>query len=405
MTHGSLADQIGVDYLCGAQPHLRVVIVVEHLTKRFGARLAVDDLSFRVDVGEVVGFLGPNGAGKSTTLRMLTGYLAPSEGSIRVANVDALATPVAARRHVGYMPEACPLYPEMRVGEYLRYRAELKGVSRRALKGRVGAALEQAMVRDAEDRIIGQLSKGYRQRVGLADALVADPPLLVLDEPTAGLDPNQIRQVRELIAELSRQKTVLLSTHILPEVEAVCDRVLIIHRGKLIREGTPAVLRTAIAGHQVLRMVGRGTPAAFRQACESVDGVRVLSIEPHEHGGRAIPRPPAEGPLGESAADDVAAGAAADQTGPGREAPARLRIRVETPPVADAAERVFSAVAAAGLTLAELVRESASLEDVFAELTTDEDRPSAEPGPRDPTGPPDPKSAAGEPQDDPPEPA
>ncbi|MCA9606396.1 MAG: ATP-binding cassette domain-containing protein, partial [Myxococcales bacterium] len=196
------------------------MIRVENLTKSYGRHEAVRGLSFEVPKGQVCGFLGPNGAGKSTTLRMITGFLAPTTGSIAIGGIDALAQPIEARKQLGYMPEACPLYPEMRVAEYLKYRAELKGVPRSKIADRVKKSLEQAAVADVEHRIIGQLSKGYRQRVGLADALVADPPLLILDEPTAGLDPNQIRQVRTLIGELAKNKTVLLSTHILPEVEA-----------------------------------------------------------------------------------------------------------------------------------------------------------------------------------------
>jgi ABC-2 type transport system ATP-binding protein len=210
------------------------VIRVEHLTKRYGERVAVDDVGFDVAPGEVIGFLGPNGAGKSTTLRMITGYLSPNDGRIRIGDVDAVADPVKARRLIGYMPESVPLYRELRVDEYLRYRARLKGVARRQVDARVKESLELANVADVRHRIIGQLSKGYRSRVGLADALVADPPVLILDEPTAGLDPNQIRQVRDLVRSLSGRKTVLLSTHILPEVESTCGRVLIIHRGRIV---------------------------------------------------------------------------------------------------------------------------------------------------------------------------
>jgi ABC-2 type transport system ATP-binding protein len=219
------------------------VIEVRNLTKRYGERVAVRDLSFEVARGEVVGFLGPNGAGKSTTLRMLTGFLEPTEGEIRVNGFDARRQALELKRSIGYMPEAVPLYLDMRVVEYLRFRAELKGVARRQIEQNVDRALELASVADVKTRIIGQLSKGYRQRVGLADALVADPPLLILDEPTAGLDPNQIRQVRDLVRALSREKTVLLSTHILPEVEAICARVVIIDRGRLVSIGRPEELR------------------------------------------------------------------------------------------------------------------------------------------------------------------
>lgn len=320
------------------------MIEVQSLTKRYGTHTAVQDLSFVVPRGQICGFLGPNGAGKSTTLRMLTGFLAPSAGRIRIGDIDALARPIEARRQIGYMPEACPLYPEMRVAEYLRYRAELKGVPRRQVKARVEASLEQATVADVAYRIIGQLSKGYRQRVGLADALVADPPLLVLDEPTAGLDPNQIRQVRDLVRTLSEDKTVLLSTHILPEVEAICDRVLILSRGRLVSEGTPGSLGSRAAGREVLRIEGRGTKQAFEEALASVAGLVVEGLEAEGEGARAIVR-------------------------------ARLSLGANDD---DLAESVFRAVAAAGLALRELRRQETSLEDVFAELTTKEPAASGE---------------------------
>ena len=309
------------------------MITVQNLTKRYGSHPAVRGLSFEVPSGQVCGFLGPNGAGKSTTLRMLTGFLAPTEGAIRIAGVDALARPIEARAKIGYMPEACPLYPEMRVTEYLRYRAELKGVPRREIKARVEKALEQATVADVATRIIGQLSKGYRQRVGLADALVGDPPLLVLDEPTAGLDPNQIRQVRELIKELSKDKTVLISTHILPEVEAICDRVLIINKGKLVSEGDPRALRGS-GRRDRIQVEVRGEAAAVRACLEPIDEVSIAALA----GGGSTP----------------------------------VRAELESSD-ADAVERIFAAVVKAGLVLRELRRQEQSLEDVFADLTTDEE--------------------------------
>ncbi len=210
------------------------MIEVDALSKRYGSRLAVDQLSFSVNRGEIVGFLGPNGAGKTTTLRMLTGFLAPTAGAIRVDGVDAVANSIEARRRIGYMPEGVPLYKEMRVTEYLRHRAALKEVD--SVGSAVDRALELAGVADVKNRIVGQLSKGYRQRVGLADALVADPPLLVLDEPTSGLDPNQVRQFRELVRRFAGTKTIFLSTHVLSEVQAACDRVIIIREGKKVAD-------------------------------------------------------------------------------------------------------------------------------------------------------------------------
>jgi ABC-2 type transport system ATP-binding protein len=319
------------------------VIHVERLTKRYGERVAVRELSFSVKKGEVVGFLGPNGAGKSTTLRMLTGFLEPSAGTIRIGDVDALAHPIEARRQIGYMPEAVPLYPEMRIEEYLAYRARLKGVARRDVKRKVDAALEKARVADVRSRIIGQLSKGYKQRVGLADALLADPPLLVLDEPTAGLDPNQIRQVRDLVRSLAGEHTVLLSTHILPEVEAACGRVLILHKGELKLEGETSSIRMTMGGESasLLSVVGRGARGAFESALLGTPGVRRV-VDAHDLEGGLV----------------------------------RLRVEAEGRP--EIAEEVFRAVASAGLVLRELRSEAISLEDVFAQITT-HDAGEAEP--------------------------
>ncbi|HKP55190.1 MAG TPA: ABC transporter ATP-binding protein [Polyangiales bacterium] len=315
------------------------MIEVENLTKKYGDRTAVSAINFAVKKGEVIGFLGPNGAGKSTTLRMLTGYLTPSAGNIRVGGVDAVRDPIGARRFIGYMPESVPLYREMRVDEYLRYRARLKGVKRARVTERVNASLELASITDVRYRIIGQLSKGYRSRVGLADALVADPPLLVLDEPTAGLDPNQIRQVRDLIRGMAGEKTVLLSTHILPEVESTCGRVLIINKGQLVGEGAPGDLRGAGQGGQMLVVearVPRGQQDRLANALADVAGVRRIA-------DRA---------------------SIADETGAELQ---RFRLEVGSAAVA---EGVFAAVAAIGGTLRELHREQTSLEDVFARLTT-----------------------------------
>ena len=213
------------------------MIEVEALSRQYGSRLAVNEVSFRVEPGEIVGFLGPNGAGKTTTLRMLTGYLAPTSGDIRIDGIDAVTDSIRARERLGYMPEGVPLYREMRVFEYLRHRGALKRVPN--LTAAVDRALELAGVEDVRTRIVGQLSKGYRQRVGLAEALIADPPILILDEPTSGLDPNQVRQFRELVRSFGGKKTVLLSTHILSEVEAVCDRVIIIREGKKVADLRP----------------------------------------------------------------------------------------------------------------------------------------------------------------------
>ncbi len=230
------------------------MIKVEGVTKKYPARLAVDDISFEVDAGEIVGFLGPNGAGKTTTMRMLTGYLSMNSGRIEVAGYDVATHPQEVRRRIGYLPESCPLYPEMRVDEYLRFRAELKGVRASARKAKINEVKEQCGLTEVGKRIIGQLSKGYRQRVGLADSLVHDPDLLILDEPTVGLDPYQIRQVRELIKSLSEKHTILLCTHILPEVEAICERILIINEGRIVAADTEENLHKRLHACTVIEM-------------------------------------------------------------------------------------------------------------------------------------------------------
>jgi ABC-2 type transport system ATP-binding protein len=219
------------------------MIVVEHLTKYYGEYPAVRDVSFEVPKGRVVGFLGPNGAGKSTTMRILAGFLTATSGKASIAGHDVFSSPIEARRNIGYMPESCPLYGELRVKEYLRFRAGLKGLGIFSRGKRIEYVLERCWLKDVKNQLINTLSKGYRQRVGLADALLADPPVLILDEPTAGLDPTQIRETRKLIRELGKQHTMLLSTHILSEVEMACDSVIIIYQGQVAEEGSIADVR------------------------------------------------------------------------------------------------------------------------------------------------------------------
>jgi ABC-2 type transport system ATP-binding protein len=214
------------------------MIHVSNLTKYYGDYAAIQDVSFGVAQGRVVGFLGPNGAGKSTTMRILAGYLTATSGRATIDGLDVFWDPVAVRRRIGYMPENCPLYPEMRVTEYLRFRAGIKGMHGARRRQRIDYVLKRCWLADVGRQLIGTLSKGYRQRVGLADALLAEPPVLILDEPTAGLDPTQIRSTRALIRELGREHTILLSTHILSEVEMTCDGVIIIHQGRVAASGS-----------------------------------------------------------------------------------------------------------------------------------------------------------------------
>ena len=224
------------------------MIEVSNLTKRYAGRTAVDDLSFTVARGEIVGLLGPNGAGKSTTMRILSSFMPATSGTVRVAGFDVFHDADEVRRRIGYMPENNPLYPEMRVREYLKFRARLKGLGWKKSRERVATVMEQCSLTDVSRRVIGQLSKGYKQRVGLADALVHEPELIILDEPTIGLDPQQIRSVRQLIKSLAGKHTVLISTHILPEVEMMCSKVFIMLGGKILAADTPENLQQRMAG-------------------------------------------------------------------------------------------------------------------------------------------------------------
>jgi len=322
------------------------MIEAQHLTKDYGSVVAVRDVSFTVGAGEVVGFLGPNGAGKTTTLRILAGFLGATSGKVSIAGFDVARQSLEARAQLGYMPEAAPLYPELRVREYLAFRAALKRVGRRERKAAVARSLEQAAVTDVAETPIGQLSKGYRQRVALADALVANPPLLILDEPTAGLDPNQIIEVRRLIRELGKSHTILLSTHILPEVEAVCARALVIAGGRLVAEGTLAELKARQRSRRsVISATGDG--AKLETALSSVPGVK--------HAKRRA--------AGEEDAESVNE--------------LELEVAADADPEATV-ERAVAALVAAGAGVRSVGAVQASLEAVFAELTRAESDAPAE---------------------------
>ena len=249
-------------------------IEVENLTKRYGARTAIDSISFSVPDGSIVGFLGPNGAGKSTTLRILTCFQPATSGTARVAGHDVFAEGLEVRENMGYLPESTPLYTEMRVRSYLEYRATIKGVKSKQRRGYVDQAMERCHVTDVKDRIIGHLSKGYRQRVGLADALVHKPKVLILDEPTSGLNPNQVRDVRDLLKEISGDTTILFSTHTIPWVEQVCRRVIIIHQGRIVREGSLEEVRAEVAPWSRVE---------FRTNLSVRDGMEVLEAFPNIH--------------------------------------------------------------------------------------------------------------------------
>ncbi len=253
-----------------------MLVEVNHVTKRYGDKLAVDDLSFQIDRGEVVGFLGPNGAGKSTTMNMITGYLSATEGTISIAGCDILDKPKEAKKHIGYLPELPPLYVDMTVHEYLDFLYELKKCKmprRQHLK----EICEAVRITDVFERVIRNLSKGYRQRVGLAGALIGNPELLILDEPTVGLDPQQIIEIRSLIKELGAKCTVILSSHILSEVEAVCDRVLVIDHGRLIADDSPSNLSKNLSGDASVHVRLIGDRDGAEKALRSLEGVKEVT--------------------------------------------------------------------------------------------------------------------------------
>lgn len=230
-------------------------IVVENFTKKYGAQKAVDNISFTVRTGEVLGFLGPNGAGKTTTMKAITTSFAPSGGEIRIGNISVTENPEEVKKHIGYLPESNPLYLEMPVIDYLRYIAKLHEIDKSVLDDRILEMIQVCGLEGEKHKTIAELSKGYRQRVGLAQALIHDPEVLILDEPTTGLDPNQIVEIRELIRKIGREKTVILSSHILAEVEATCDRILIINKGKIVANGAPEDLRKSAKGNEILHIV------------------------------------------------------------------------------------------------------------------------------------------------------
>ncbi len=250
------------------------MIEVKNLTKSYGPVLAVDNISFRVEAGEIVGFLGPNGAGKSTTLRILTCYQPASRGTARVAGFDVFTQSMEVRRRIGYLPEGNPLYPEMRVREYLNFRGKLRGLDRAEREKAIKRVIDRCWLGDFIDRPIGQLSKGMKQRVGLGDALLHDPEVVVLDEPTIGLDPNQIRETRRLIGDLAKRHTIILSSHFLPEVEAVCERMIIIAGGKIRASGSINQIRDRIKGASRLIAEIKGPKQEIEAAVDKIAGVK-----------------------------------------------------------------------------------------------------------------------------------
>jgi ABC-2 type transport system ATP-binding protein len=317
------------------------MIKVENLTKYYGPRAAIRDLNFEVAKGEILGFLGPNGAGKTTTMRILTGYLPPSGGTALVGGYNVFNQSLEARRQIGYLPESVPLYPEMEVTAYLDFMAKIRGVPGRSRRARVDYAMEATNLTAVRDRLIGKLSKGYRQRVGLAQALVADPPVLILDEPTIGLDPKQIIETRNLIRGLAGDHTVILSTHILPEVSATCQRVIIINDGEIAAIDTPDNLRRRLRGSETLQLEVRGPRDEVAKHLRSLP--KVL---------------------------DVAVTGTAD---------GRHSYTVACELGADLREQVAAAVVQQGWGLLELRSVGLSLEEIFLQIITEEGPPEGQP--------------------------
>ncbi len=314
------------------------MIEVEKLTKRYGRHVAVDGVSFRVQKGEILGFLGPNGAGKTTTMRVLTCYLPPTSGSARVAGFDVFEQPLEVKRRVGYIPETPPLYPDMDVVSFLDFCGKIKGLPKTTRGARVDDAIGKTRLGDVRGKLIGRLSKGYRQRVGLAQAILAGPDVLILDEPTAGLDPKQIIETRELIRSLGGDHTIVLSTHILPEVSMTCGRVLIINKGRVVAEDTPDNLTSRLTGAGGLHVELRGpSPAEAEEALRGVTGVA---------GARA------------------------------KEAHGGVDVEVELQAGHDARAELARCVVQKGWDLLGLAQAGMSLEDVFLHLTTSDEATS-----------------------------
>jgi len=311
------------------------MIQVRNLTKRYGSLLAVDDISFEIDRGGVVGFLGPNGAGKTTTLRILSCYHPATSGSASIAGFDVFKDSMEVRRRVGYLPESTPLYPEMRVREYLNFRGKLRGLSYAQRVDAIRRVTDRCWLGEFVDRPIGQLSKGMRQRVGLADAIMHDPEVLILDEPTIGLDPTQIRETRNLVKELGERHTVLLSSHILSEVEQTCDRTIIIAAGRIVASGSPQDLRNRFSAQARVVAEVRGPQQEVESGARGLPGVQ--KVEASSNNGW-------------------------------------VRVAVDAKPDLDVREDLFRLTTAKGWTLRELRREGATLEDFFVQVTAEQQK-------------------------------
>ncbi|MDE0554622.1 MAG: ATP-binding cassette domain-containing protein [Candidatus Poribacteria bacterium] len=310
------------------------MIEVRELTKSYGTTVAVDNVTFDAHAGEVLGFLGPNGAGKTTTMRILTCYLSADAGSATVAGYDVFEESVEVRKHIGYLPESAPLYTDMGVIEYLNFMTQVRNIPKSQRRERIRTVIDTCGLDDVIQKDIGELSKGYRQRVGLAQSLIHDPPILILDEPTSGLDPNQISEIRNLIKNIGQEKLVLFSTHILPEVSATCSRILIINNGKIVANGTPEELSSQAKGEEIVHITIRGTQETIERQLNALEFVSQWNQIGTDNG--------------------------------------TVTYQINAAQGSDAAETLFHAVVENGWSLTELRQESVDLEDVFRNLTDKE---------------------------------
>ncbi|HDT15028.1 MAG TPA: ABC transporter ATP-binding protein [Firmicutes bacterium] len=312
------------------------MIELINVTKRFGKNATVNNVTFEVKKGEITGFLGPNGAGKTTTMRMITGFFSPTEGSINVAGIDILKDPIAAKRKIGYMPENVPLYKELTVYGYLKFIAEVKGVKKGEIAARIEKAMEEAGVSQVRNKIIGNLSKGYRQRTGIAQAILNDPEVLILDEPTSGLDPKQIKEIRNLIKNMKGERTIILSTHILPEVSMTCDKVVVINEGKIIVQDDVYNVENKFHKSSKVYVEVKAPKTDFAAAVKKIKGVAGISVEKEADKGHAV-------------------------------------YSVETEEGFDVRGDIVRCIVKNRWDLLELKRQSFTLEDVFLKLVTKED--------------------------------
>lgn len=316
------------------------MIEVNHLVKKYGGHFAVNDLSFQVEKGQIYGFLGPNGAGKSTTMNIITGYLAPTDGEVKIGGHDIMKEPEEAKRCIGYLPEMPPVYPDMTVQEYLRFAAQLKRIPAGEREDGMEEVMKMTRILDMKDRLIRNLSKGYKQRVGLAQALLGSPEVLILDEPTVGLDPKQIIEIRDLIKGLKDKHTIILSSHILSEVSAVCDQILIISKGKLVACDTPEGLIRLMTGEEELEITVKGTQEELMKALENIEEIEDSKLESAGEG--------------------------------------QTRAILKTGAAMDIRERLFYLLAEEKLPLLDMHTSTKSLEDIFLELTDSEKQSAAE---------------------------